>query len=138
MLLLAALAVLPVVAFPQNGTSTCECVDHSAELIGSKAEEPTCWKGTKETENEERIEGRPLKVPSRFDKAPIEHTVVMLKLCIDQNGVVRRVLLLKSSGNKELDQYLCQGCGRWRFRPAKVDGRDASSVSHLVVNLRPI
>jgi TonB family protein len=138
MLLIVALVALTAAGSAQDAESRAGCVDHSAEPIESKAQEPACWSGTQEIENENRTDGDPVKIPSRFDKAPLKNTAVMLKLCINEKGRVQRILLLKSSGNRELDQYLCQEYEKWRFRPPKVGERDTTSVSHVVVSLRPI
>jgi TonB family protein len=138
MLLVAGLVVLALAGAPQEAEHKPACIDHSAEPIRSKAEEPACWEGSAELENEDRVEGDPVKVPPRFAKAPIKNTVVMLKLCIDEQGRVQRVLLLKASGNSDLDEYLCKEYGKWRFRPARAGEQNTTSVLRVVVTLRPV
>ncbi len=58
-----------------------------------------------------------LKYPSFLKKAGIEGTVI-LWLLIDETGIVRKVQINRSSGNKALDDSAVQAYSSARFTPA--------------------
>lgn len=68
-----------------------------------------------------------------------EPTLVRVKVCMDQAGMVRDASVLRSSDNAELDKGAVRHASRYRFEPATIDGvPQAGCVSLPVVFSPPV
>jgi TonB family protein len=55
-----------------------------------------------------------------------------VKMCLDKEGGVRSLRILRSTGHSEYDQRLLAGMRTWRYRPYKLDSGAAVSVCTVV------
>lgn len=70
--------------------------------------------------------------PPAAKSARIAGTVI-LSVLVDENGNPLSVAKLKSSGNADLDQAAATAVRKWRFRPAKLDGRPVKARLQIPV-----
>lgn len=62
-----------------------------------------------------------------------EQGTTLLRLHVNEAGVVRDVVVVRSSGSQRLDRAAAEGVKSWRFEPARRDGTAiATSVLHQV------
>ena len=73
-----------------------------------------------------RIKGDRNIVPDEFEKraiAPEEKVVARLKMCIDREGKVSQVRILKASGYPGYDRKIETELRAWEYKPFLVDGK---------------
>jgi TonB family protein len=63
--------------------------------------------------------------------ASLNTTMPLFKLCINENGKVENVFVLRSSGIEQLDRRVCEGFCGMRFRPPTVNGKPARSSVYV-------
>lgn len=76
-----------------------------------------------------RIKGNRNIVPDEFEKraiAPEEKVVTQLKMCIDREGKVSQVRVLKASGYPGYDRKIETEMRAWEYKPFLVDGKPTS------------
>jgi TonB family protein len=75
-----------------------------------------------------RIRGNKNIMPDEFTKRAMEaagesKVVASAKMCIDTQGEITEVRILKSSGYPSYDETIESEMGQWAFRPYEVDGQ---------------
>lgn len=63
--------------------------------------------------------------------------IAVVKLCLDFEGAVDSVRLIKSSGYADYDKRIVEGVRTWRYRPYTVDGRRAKACSAITFIYKP-
>jgi protein TonB len=66
-----------------------------------------------------------------------ESGTVLLRIPVDAEGVAGTVSLQRSSGSRILDQAAIDAVSRWRFEPARADGRAVAGVAEVPIEFRP-
>jgi len=84
-----------------------------------------------------RIEGNPrIEPPDSVRQAMVRAGQNMVKgdvkMCLDREGKVRSLRVLRSTGHDEYDQRLLAGMRSWRYRPYKLDSGAKVSVCTVV------
>ncbi len=100
-----------------------------------KKEETACWHGEPETQNQNVGKRRPTRLPPDLANAKVRRSVVLLKLCISETGDVARVIVLRSSGNADIDRFYCKELQKWTFTPVLRNNKKARSVLPVTVTL---
>lgn len=108
--------------------------DHGQATKETK--EPRCWEGKEERNTDSQRNAVP-PLPDRFDGAAVSRTSVAIKLCIESDGGVSRALVLRSSGNPEVDAFYVDELRKWKFTPLKKRGRAIPSVRTTLVSWNP-
>jgi len=85
----------------------------------------------------QRIEGDPKIAPpdpvkQALARSGLDRLVATVKMCIDKEGGVHSLRVLRSTGFSEYDQRLLAGMRTWRYRPYKLDSGAAVSVCTVV------
>lgn len=84
-----------------------------------------------------RIEGNPrIEPPDSVRQAMVrvaeDKVKGDVKMCLDRDGRVRSLRMLRSTGHAEYDQRLLAGMRTWRYRPYRLDSGAAVSVCTVV------
>jgi hypothetical protein len=104
--------------------------------VGSIPVKEACWKGHAETRNTmPPLPHNPIVLPPNLADLKVDHRSVLLKLCLEPSGTVERVVVMKTSGNQEIDGYFVKEVAQLRFPPLRKNGlgvRSVVSVSFLL------
>ncbi|MDD7805507.1 MAG: energy transducer TonB [Endozoicomonas sp. (ex Botrylloides leachii)] len=73
--------------------------------------------------------------PMRYQRRNIEGRV-LLKLLVNEQGLVIRVDIKESSGFKQMDESAVEAAKQWIFKPKQVDGRQVKSWLNLPVKFQ--
>ena len=84
-----------------------------------------------------RIEGNPrIEPPDSVRQAMVRAGQEMVrgnvKMCLDRQGNVRSLRVLRSTGHAEYDQRLLAGMRSWRYRPYRLDSGAAVPVCTVI------
>jgi TonB family protein len=84
-----------------------------------------------------RIEGNPQIAPpdtvkQAMVRSGLDSLTGAVKMCLDKDGNVRSLRVLRSTGYSEYDQRLLGGMRSWRYRPYTLDSGAAVSVCTVV------
>jgi TonB family protein len=84
-----------------------------------------------------RIEGDPQIAPpdtvkQAMARSGLDRLTGNVKMCLDKEGRVRSLRLLRSTGHAEYDQRLLAGMRTWRYHPYKLDSGAAVPVCTVV------
>jgi len=60
---------------------------------------------------------------------------MLLKVCIADTGEVSRVLVIRSSGNADVDSYYTRELSKWTFTPVEREKKKVRSVVPVTVTL---
>ena len=74
----------------------------------------------------------PDSVRQQMARAALQQVLGNVKMCLDKNGRVRSVSILKSTGFKEYDQLLLSRMRDWRYRPYRLNTGAAVPVCTAV------
>jgi TonB family protein len=89
---------------------------------------PSCWAGTSDLPNPyPRKQSMPLLPPELATRRTDRRSIV-LKLCIDASGRVDHAIVLSSTGDKEVDDFFRLHAAKWKFKPARKNGKPIPSV----------
>jgi protein TonB len=81
------------------------------------------------------LESDNVRYPARARRLGLEGTVV-LRLEIGEDGAVRKVEVVESSGHEDLDRAAEEAAAAWRFEPAREDGRAVAHDVRVPVEFR--
>jgi TonB family protein len=113
----------------QPSVDRCQCQAVATEYR-SPADTPRC-DGGPERVNKHRISGKAPTLGDGFRDVRLSNTMLLFKICIDEKGGVRKVFILRSSGNTALDCHVCRQYYAWRFRPLRINDLPAPSVTYV-------
>jgi TonB family protein len=85
----------------------------------------------------QRVEGNPQIAPpdpvkQAMVRSGLDRLTGAVKMCLDKEGRVRSLRILRSTGQGEYDQRLLAGMRTWRYRPYKLDSGAAVPVCTVV------
>lgn len=107
----------------------------AAQKNAQKKEAVSCWPGEPEIQNPKPSKHRPSRLPPELANAKVQRSVMLLKLCVSEAGDVARVLVLKSSGNPDVDKHYTTELSKWTVAPAERDNNRVRSVVPVTVTL---
>ncbi len=93
-----------------------------------KKDEPICWPNRGELVTSDASPRRLPKLPKRLMQRQVKQFSVTLKVCISENGDVARTLILRSSGDKQVDAFFQAATTKWRFKPMQQQGKAVPSI----------
>lgn len=103
--------------------------DTEIEQRGSRtSDEPRCWPNGSELVTSDASPRRLPKLPKRLLKRPVKQFSVTLKVCIAETGNVVRTVILRSSGDKEVDEFFQAATGKWQFTRTLQAGKPVRTV----------
>jgi protein TonB len=79
--------------------------------------------------------GATVRYPTRARRLGFEGTVTLL-VHVRADGTVARVDVAESSGHDELDRAAAEAAARWRFEPARRDGRPVAHDARVPVEFK--
>ena len=100
----------------------------------AQGETARCWPGV-EANNPDTKARKPPILPQDLAKASGTGKVAVLKACVNASGNVARVLLIRSSGNRDVDAFFERELAAWVFDPVTRDGQPTESVATIAFDL---
>ena len=97
----------------------------------------SCWPDEPEIQNTNPAKHRPNRLPPEFANEKVQRSGMLFTLCVSETGDVARVLVLKSSGNPDIDNHFTAQLSNWIFPPAERDRKRVRSVVSVTVFLCP-
>lgn len=73
----------------------------------------------------------PTSTQNAMSQTNQQRAVAVIKMCLDRQGAVARVALVKSSGYAEYDAKLLSKIRRWRYRPYRAGGLAIAICTHV-------
>jgi len=137
-------SILDQVDVPACGNGRVETGEECDD--GNRAAGDGCTAGCKKDEERivvarliegSRIEGNPrIEAPDSVRQAMVragqDKVKGMVKMCLDREGGVRSLAILRSTGHAEYDQRLLAGMRSWRYRPYRLDSGAAVPVCTVI------
>ena len=103
--------------------------DPEIEQGGSRdSDEPRCWPNGPELITSDASPRRLPKLPKRLLKRRVQRFSVALKICIAEKGSVIRIVILRSSGDKEVDEFFQAAAGKWQFTKTRQAGKPVRTI----------
>ncbi len=96
-----------------------------------------CWLDEPEVNNPHRRRDPkpPGGVPEALRHVTTARSIVHFKLCVGLDGLVARVVVLRSSGSREVDAHYASVLSTWVFPPLKREDTAMRSVVPVAVVL---
>jgi len=116
---------------PEKSRSTRRRHAAAPPQAAATAAVPPTPLGRESTEKAEPIFNPPPAYPDRRLDGDVR-----LLLSVAASGRVKKVTLLRSSGHRLLDAAAHEALRRWRFHPAKLDGRPVESKLKVTIRFR--
>jgi TonB family protein len=103
-------------------------LQHNEQPPSNSTIAPPCWAGTSDVPNPyARKQSMPL-LPPELAMRKTDRRSIILKLCIDASGRVDRAIVLSSTGDKDIDDFFRLHAAKWKFKPARKNGKAIPSV----------
>lgn len=99
--------------------------------------EPSCWPRRPEVITADPTPRKLPALPRQLTGLEVKQFSVALKVCIDEKGQVARTLVLRSSGNREVDAFFQAATAKWKFKPAQQGGKAVPSVLRVSTTWNP-
>jgi outer membrane biosynthesis protein TonB len=90
-----------------------------------------CWADEIRNPNPGAV--KPPLLSPELASAEVRRTAVLLKVCIRETGQVDRVLVLKSTGNVDVDSYFVKEMSKRTFKPLRRANANVRSAAEVAV-----
>ena len=91
-----------------------------------------CW--SKDEPDHPDVKRQVLKLAEGLERRRVARTDIALRVCVNDDGSVERVILLVSSGSDSVDRTFRDQAMKWKFKPLQVNGKPVRSAGDVALS----